>query len=41
MGAELGKLLAQKRAHERLVDLDVRIPLGHRGTVPPGRVAGL
>ena len=36
-GVELRELLTQKRAHERLVDDDVCIPLGHRGTLAPDR----
>ncbi len=38
---ELGELVGEKPAHERLVDDDVGVPLGHRGTVPPGRVGSL
>ena len=38
---ELRELVGEKRAHERLVDDDVGVPLGHRGTVPLGRVASL
>ena len=38
---ELGKLLGEERAHERLVDHDVGIPLGHRSNLPCQRAAAL
>ncbi len=38
---ELGKLLAEEHPHERLVDDDLRIPLGHRSNLPGQRPGAL